>query len=286
MNYISYSRGRIPVEIFAHRSPRAPLRAQATQERSPGSRDPMTFQTVWNLDVYIKDLSSCMQTTPLKFFRALCGPNQNISICFSLQPSFYKHFFLLFQSVTYLGVIWLLHLEAKNTAGEPVERRTSKPPCEVKVKVQSLWWKFQQQDLGVGLPVSIPQLAEESEKEPSKGKGLLNPLILDQGQCARERWEVWCSPVHHGDYHSYYPGIQSCGPASILQGTWDAERSKEPCHWRWAESCRVEQNAGAWAASSTFRGPRDGKWWGMAGGPQGDKFSRRAESPSADILNS
>lgn len=57
---------------------------------------------------------------------------------------------------------------------------------------------------------SIPQVAEESEKEPSKGKGLLKPLILDQGQCARER-QVWCSPVHRGDYHSYYPGIQSCG---------------------------------------------------------------------------
>ena len=42
---------------FANWSPHAPLKVQATQEYRPGSRDPMTSQTVWNLDVYIKYLS-------------------------------------------------------------------------------------------------------------------------------------------------------------------------------------------------------------------------------------
>ena len=41
--------------------------------------------------------------------------------------------------------------------------------------------------ISFSLPLSIPQVAEESEKEPSKGKGPLKPLILEQGQCARER---------------------------------------------------------------------------------------------------
>lgn len=104
------------MSISANWSPHAPIKIWAThhagmQTSVKGSLD--FSNKVRNLDVYIKYLSFSMQTTTVKFFRVLCEPNQNISIWYSLQPGFYKHSFLLYQSMIYLEVIWLLHLEAK-----------------------------------------------------------------------------------------------------------------------------------------------------------------------------
>lgn len=103
------------VEIFANWSLKSSIQntSHSAHRNAALCRGILRLFKVRNPDVYIKCLSFSMKTTTVKFFQALCGPNQNISICCSLQPGFYKHSFLVYQSVIYLGVIWLLHLEAK-----------------------------------------------------------------------------------------------------------------------------------------------------------------------------
>lgn len=163
----------------------------------------------------------------MKFFRVLCRPNQNITICCSLQPGFYKHSLPLHQSMIYLGVIWRLHLETKITAGESVEWWGSKSPLE------SGWSHSCYQEVTACgensrslSPVQTPACIRVQKKSP-QGKEPPKPLFLDQEQCAREiGWKGWEAKFTTVTTSLIHWNPISMEPSRILQGMGDPKRNK------------------------------------------------------------
>lgn len=195
----------------------------------------------------------------MKFFRAPCGPNQNISICCSLQPGFYKHSFLLFQSMIYFGVIWLVHLETKKHSWRVSWIMSFKAPSKGKMKLQML---SKGDDLCCKLagsqcelkPCLYSRMQMSLRQNHPKVRNNPSPSILDQEQCARDRWKGWWNQVHHSNYHSLYPIPMK--PAWVVQGMWNPQRHKvnRP---QTVDSYRGEAGS-SWVAISSFLGLNQG----------------------------
>ena len=110
------------------------------QECSPVSKDLMTFK-VGNPDVYIKYPSFFPCRQLLWNFSELCvgqAKTYPYALWICLHPGFCEHSFLLYQSMIYSGVIWLLHLETKKHSWRISWVLSFKAPSKVEMKLQML----------------------------------------------------------------------------------------------------------------------------------------------------